>query len=914
MKNVIIILFSLFFCVNLFSQNILLPENLPQGHPRLLTNNSEKERINQQIQNEEWAKNVMGGILNRINPYVEKTKSQPDWLYSRLMMYWQSKATHVYINGGIYSHADGQAPIPTVRFGSTRGVSSPFKRPKLDDIIPYMDDTKGVFFQNTAKEGNPLEWTEQQNISGSSIESVNEEIMRIAKDASFIYWLTNDENYAQLAFGVLDTYLMGMYYRNEPIDIANGHAQTLVGLSTFEVIQERILNEISYTFDFLYNYIEKNHPEKIGKYAETLKKWIDISIKNGVPHNNWNLHKSKFILKIAMVLEDNKNYSDGKGREYYIDYILNKTSARQWSLTKFMNYGYDFKTGIWNECPGYAIGVTSDLTNFIRDYDNTFNQNLLTYTPVLRDAVKVLPQYLFPNGDISAFGDSFYGKLRTDAVSDMIRLAQKYGNKSDEIEFTKMLRLFEPNQQNKSAQNTRLPAEITSFFTTKPLELDKNIPSGKLEDYVSQTFYAPNVSWFVQRNGMDEKNGLMISQVASQGNHAHSNGISMELYGKGYVLGAESGIGSSYFEKPYLEYYSQFPAHNTVMVDGISKYPEMLSNHPFDLLSSYPEPGAKSEYYTDISFSEVYFLEPESRSDQNRLLSIVRTGETTGYYVDIFRSKKQRGGDKYHDYFYHNLGQYLQILDKNGNQMTLNQSDEMGFAGGHLFALDYMWDKKSAKTDQDYQAIWKMSMPDNNHIYMNLWMKGYKGREIFSIKAPSVKSFRANNNLPYDVLKEPFLTISARQHGEAWNNPFVSVFEPTTEKEGKSIVSINSFTADNNAEILPDFVGLEVKSKTGRTDFIFSSIKDERIEYRNMAVNATYAVISENEKDFSLFLGNGKLIKWNGFTVQSKEKTNVILNFENGKFYLTANNPVVVTTPKGKKHHFDKMVKQNIKL
>src|SRR5690606_19692038 len=137
-------------------------------------------------------------------------------------------------------------------------------------------------------------------VSGSSIESVNEEIMRLAKDAAFLYWVTDDVAYAQLAFGVFHTYMEGMYYRNEPIDVGNGHAQTLVGLSTFEVIQERILNELAYTYDLLQPYIAKNHPDNLTIYAATFKKWIDISIKNGVPHNNWNLHKSKFILEVAM--------------------------------------------------------------------------------------------------------------------------------------------------------------------------------------------------------------------------------------------------------------------------------------------------------------------------------------------------------------------------------------------------------------------------------------------------------------------------------------------------------------------------------------------------------------------------------------------------------------------------------------
>jgi len=100
-----------------------------------------------------------------------------------------------------------------------------------------------------------------------------------------------------------------------------------------------------------------------------------------------------------------------------------------------MAYGYDLETGIWNECPGYAQGVTRDLVNFIRDYDNTFNQNLLPYTPVMQKAVAALPQYLFPNNMISAFGDTHYGGVNTEAFASMIRLAQKYDNREDEILF-----------------------------------------------------------------------------------------------------------------------------------------------------------------------------------------------------------------------------------------------------------------------------------------------------------------------------------------------------------------------------------------------------------------------------------------------------------------------------------------------
>jgi len=898
-KKIYLLVWLLILGSGLHAQKIPLPETLPETRPRLLTNPTEKESLLKQIQQEKWAKDVFEGIKSRVNGYEERVAEQPDWLYSRLMMYWKSKATQVYINGGIYARADGEAPVPTVRFGSTRGVSSPIKRPRLEDIVPYMDDTKGVYFHNSAKEGNPLEWIDQASVSGGQIESVNHEIIRIGRDAAFLYWMTGEERYAKLAYDVFDVYMMGIYHRNEPKDLGNGHAQTLVAMTTFEVIQERILPDLAEYYDFLHGYIQKRDADKIALFEGAFKKWIDITIKNGVPHNNWNLHGDKFILPVAMVLEDNAAYKDGKGREYYIDYIFNQNAARQWSIPRLMEYGYDFDNGVWNESPGYAQSVTSIFMDFIVHYDQTFHQNLLPYMPVMRKAVDVLPQYLFPNGQTSAFGDSYYGDVNTSSMYQMIRMAQKYDQVKDEAHYTRMYKLFGGEPEAEEDKPRSYPAQISSFFASNPLTLRKEVVKGNLSDCLTQTFYASNVSWFVQRNKFtDPENGMMISQYGSLGNHAHANGLAIELYGKGYVLGAESGIGSSYFEKPYLEYYSQFPAHNTVMVDGISKYPEMLSNHPFDLLANYPASGQKQGYYDGITYSDAYFLEPESRSDQRRFLSIVSTGQNTGYYVDIFRSKKQRAGDKFHDYFYHNLGLEMEISDSKGSRLDLKPNDEMAFAGGHLFALDYMWDKRSAKTDNDYEAIWKMARPDSNHVYMHLWMKGYPDREVFSIKAPPAKSFRGNGGLPYNPSEVPYLTIAARQHGEAWNRPFVSIFEPYTTDEGRSIDKIESFHVE---DVSDDFVGLEIKSKSGQVDFIFSSVKEEKARYKDMVALATYAVVSENGEDFTLFLGYGKLLQGNGFTIESEVATNAVLKYRDGKYYVHAEAPITIRKGKGKK-------------
>lgn len=875
--------------------HIPLPENLEQGHPRIYIRQLEKAGLEIRIAKEAWAQEVLDGIHQRIDVFVNGHVEDPEWMVSRLQMHWKTKATNVYIRGRYYSHADGEAPVPTVRFSGSRSHATNYGRPGLEDILPYMDDERGLYLPNKTKEGRPFEWVEQSK-TGGIIEGINLEIMRLARDAAFIYWLEGEERYARFAFDVFNTYMAGMYYRSEPIDLDNGHTQTLVGFTCFQVIHEKILKDIAELYDFLHPYLETNHLDQIASYDKTIKRWNDQIIKNGVPQNNWNLHQANIILKAAMVLGDNHSYDDGKGREYYIDHILNVSSARQWSLTQLIDYGYDENNGIWAECPSYSQSVTEELLHFILDFDRSFDHNILPYVPVMQKAVSVLPQYLFPNGQGVGFGDSYYRPLSTNAMRDLVRIAQKYGQADLEEAYTAMYRLFEP-EAGQGGEAYRPAAELSSFFASKPLKLNPDYSAGKLSDYITQSFYAPNVSWHVQRMGHGEK-GLMVSLNGSLGNHMHANGINMELYGKGFVQGADPGKGSGYFQPAYLEFYSQFPAHNTVMVDGISSYPEMLSNQAFDLLGAYPESELQSGYYPDITYADVFFLEPESRSDQSRLVSIVRTGESSGYYVDVFRSRKQRKGDKFHDYYYHNLGQSISIKSADGEALKLEPSEEMGFAGGHLFALDYLWDKKAVRTKGDYQVEWKIDRAmGEEDVFMNLWMKGSEGREVFCMKAPPCESFRDAKNLPYEVGKSPYLTFAARQHGEAWEHPFVSVYEPYGSKEGRQIKAISSFEDEEGGS---EFVGLHILHHSGREDFIFSSRPGETARFKDMSTDAPYALVgAEENQDFVLFLGSGRSLKAKGYVLSSNERGNVVLEQKLGEFYL--HNEVPVSISDGKK-------------
>ena len=727
MRRILLGLCVLFF-LNAHGQEIPLPEKMPQDHPRVLTTPEGKKETWKLIKKEAWAQDVFNKLKERTEVYTRRTESQPDWLLSRLAMYWKSHATEVYVKGEVFDHAGGaKAPAPTVRYTGTRGTAATHGRPKLEDVVPYDDSAEGnVTFCNNALEGRPQESVHPSK-TGRNIESLNCEILGIARDAAFLYWMTGEEKYARLAAGVFDTYMTGIYYRNVPVDLNHGHQQTLVGLTSFEVIHEDALHIVVPLYDFLYHYLQSNYPDKMMIYAGALKKWADNIITNGVPHNNWDLLQARYIMNVGLVLEDNEEYADGKGREYYIDYVMNRSSIRQWSLTKLADYGFDSETGIWAECPGYSSVVINDYANFTHQFDHNLQYDLVKAMPVLAKAVAATPQYLFPNRMICGFGDTHPSYLSTNFFIRMIQNAQANGKKEQERYFTALLKCLNPEEGSEKSGKKNVRASVNSFFEDKPLVLDPKVKAGKIEDYVSPLFYAPNVSWLVQRNGMHPHNSLMISLNASEGNHMHANGISMELYGKGYVLGPDAGIGLFlYSGLDYAEYYSQFPSHNTVCVDGISSYPVMKSNHSFDLLSCFPASAEPGKGFTSVTYSQVAFREPESRADQTRLMGIVTTGPETGYYVDVFRSRKERGGDKMHDYFYHNLGQTMTLTAADGTDLNLQPTEELAFAGAHLYAYSYLYDKKVATTGQDVKVTFTIDMKDKggDDISMNLWMKG----------------------------------------------------------------------------------------------------------------------------------------------------------------------------------------------
>lgn len=97
MKKTILLICLLITGV-LYAQENFLSIKLSQGHPRYLTDNKGKAETQKLIKEEPWAQEVFEKLKQRTDRYADRG---PEWLTSRLQMYWKTHATEVYIKENI---------------------------------------------------------------------------------------------------------------------------------------------------------------------------------------------------------------------------------------------------------------------------------------------------------------------------------------------------------------------------------------------------------------------------------------------------------------------------------------------------------------------------------------------------------------------------------------------------------------------------------------------------------------------------------------------------------------------------------------------------------------------------------------------------------------------------------------------
>ena len=403
-------------------------------HPRIYISNENKSDFLQTIENVSWKKALVEEKTKNLEKYIAYWEEDSTWLVSRLQMNWKTKHDEVYLKGGEFSHSKGTAPVPTVRFSGTRDWATDYKLPEIEEVIPYLDDERGLYLEH--KKTGDKAWVHPSK-SGHAIDEINENIMQLVEDAAFLYWVTGNKKYAEFATPVFFTYIEGMFYRKAPIDLLNSKQKDLSGLATFEVIHEHVMVSLVTAYDFLFDYF-KSKKQNIQTAEAVFQKWGDQIIKNGVPNNNWNLFQARFLTYIALVLEENETYKNGKGRSYFLDYTFNTSTDKQIAVKESLLI-YDQKNAMWPECPSYSVHVITTLLRIFTLLDNVTNSNEIGKHPILEKAALASFQYLFPSGYMLGFGDSGHKQLPPENFELLVANSRKYQQEDKELLMTSFL-------------------------------------------------------------------------------------------------------------------------------------------------------------------------------------------------------------------------------------------------------------------------------------------------------------------------------------------------------------------------------------------------------------------------------------------------------------------------------------------
>gem|GEM_PF-260985 len=850
-----------------------------QNHPCLFSNKRDRQGILSKIENEEWAQKAWEHLKQTIEPHVDRHRSDPEWIVSRLAMYWKEgeRYTQCYIKKQNWDYGEGNAPVPTVRLPGMRTWNNYINVP-LEDRIPYNESGDMLAIDRSSDDKTPVLVPYKK--TGHMVRFNNAEILQLAETASFAYWLTKDEKYAKFSADILWAWMLGIYYMNPPLDPdrstggPGGYAPGgIMGYYDYEQIHDDRQEHAAVIYDFLYDYLNTNPHKHLSVLKKDVtevagvvfKRFVDIGLVRGGKRGNWNVNGFHKILPSMLVLESDEYYDDNKGREYYIPFYTKHTTRYHTALPDFIK-GFSSQTGLWPESPGYA----SDMISLILDMSIPLYKsgiNTLADNPLLQKAAMANLGWLDARGNLVVFGDMRGGPTSFTVFEKMLTYYTWEGDLENAKKMAVVIR-----KGIESGQYNRNKVDWKGICICQPLP-----ESGKELPY-HRSAYSEFHRHIIMKNGNSEENGLMFTLYGGRRrSHLSENGLAMQFYGKGWALAPDAAAYESYWSDD-MKYHSAPTGSNTI-VPGYTQ-----GSITINAMDPAVDPAGfynTSETSNNCSFADV------SAQEKRRLVAMVRTSPTTGYYVDIFRSDQADN-----DYIYHNLGNTATFKDATGRSLTLQKVDDMGVR--HHSAYSFYKNPRKADYNNDFWATWKIKTVTPN-LNVDLWMMGQAGREIYLVDAPPT-TLRSDLT-PGMVNRSPQTspTMILRQNkNNAKTHPFVAVFEPYNEGK-KSIKKISKMADSEN------FVCIMVESKSNSKQIILNAIDDEiYTPGKTIAFQGTFAIASENNDTFDyLYLGKGALLKNGDYQIEAVDGTvSAELRRVDGRFYYSADKPVKISLKK----------------
>lgn len=721
------------------------------------------------------------------------------------------------------------------------------------------------------------------------------DMLDIAVESGILYYLYGDKDYAQLSADIVN-------YYGEKLGVPNYADCDPISGEDFFTESRTFYTRFGIAYDFIFSFVKDpsttiydrttgtrkafNHD----KAQQTCKNLANLVLKNGGLNTNHSILENPGALYPIICIDD------AAVREEFFNRFWNGDTKND------AFNGYSLKTcrdngGLWPESMSYGKGPHNGLIQMMEIIDRFKPElDIFANNMIILENAFIYENFKYPNNlEITSYGDSRRNSIElNDIYRNVLEIAKRKNYTGLAARATKILQ----QTFRTTAYKPRITTEYLDW--TVPLDLLWGIHfdlSGTIDPIpYSTTATIEHAGVVMQRNYFTpnaKENGLMYYSGGNHYVHSHLTGIDLELYGAGYVM---SGVAA---DMPTPDdramdinrhYYRIYAGHNTVIVNGKSqgrgsgswKSDGILWQNRTELQASEPK-NLEEPVSENFCFTTQYLNDGVNNCQQQRTNAIVRTSPATAYYLDVFRSKSN-GVNNYHDYVYHNMGDAMTLTDSVNNALSLTtaptryQSFDVTYNGAVVkFPGWHYFESVNASAATPRQVKSAITLNTTPNKYMHMAMPGGFGREYSKALAPPILEAAAG----YDKKKTQVLSI--RQNGEAWNRPFIVVFEP----------SVNSNSSVQTIEPLSDgakTIGAKVVSivdgKT-MTDWIISQdqaglttqLPDEKISFagrfgivRNETQNGTSKV--------TLYIGDGTRLQYDDKVLVASDKKNGIKTFD----------------------------------
>lgn len=866
MKTIYSIILVLFVC---------LPA-LAEKHPHILVKDEDKAAVLDKIEKQAWAKQIFNQMKDRLDGYVVRHQTEPDWILDRyLMNRIPGKRYTRFISdkeGTQLIGYEGDAPVPTVRV-------SPHKRSPITPqgrayVVPEIEDVVPKDTSMTMNLLNPGTQEYERVDPQAFVAAINGKINTLAYEASVIYWLTGDEKYAKFAADILNQWVSGVVYQ-EPID---GPGRT--GFLDIQTLGDEKEKPLILAYDFLYPYLVK-YKYPLENYDKAFEKVAWTLSFRGYAGNNWFAAESSTLVAAALSLKD------ARKRNYYLDFYLNRDTVvegcGQLSLPSAAKLWFT-PDGHWKEPGGYHNYPVSKLIEAALMLENNGYQIFNQY-PILLKASYVMLKYSFPDLTASAFGDTGRPRQSMECLESAILMADKYQLPILPDLLNAAMILEQAGQYDRSKSGlTGLLCYLPELPKAKSMENHLWNRSEKLDF----------ASCYLQRNGIDPQYGLMSVVQGATYNHNHSNGMSMELYGAGAVQGIDPGNGPTYEHPMHVNYYTQWAAHNTVVAAGAS-----TSVTPFnggggtkkigqvELVSMEPLAGEKA-ISDEFSYTWTKYKDGSTETNQDRLLSILRIDEKHGFYVDFYRSDNAVSND----YLYHNIGDSVILYTQEGKILKQDEVHSYPCVGKDRPGLRYFRSVRTTGVNESaVVALFSARQLNTGASFMKMWMPASSDVSYFTALAPEAKTASS----PYQG--KPSLVVTMRKEKPAVREPFVAVYEPVSKDlSAGSIVSVERIKLNSKGK---EGCAVKVNTKDGDTFTLVNSLKDGAVVVEDQKYNADFAIFAKRKGKNIVYVGNGAFFENKEFKIESEKRGGFYMEYDQTSLLVRSNCPIKIQAKNG---------------